>query len=704
MLGSLLKQVVGGMETIPEEISEAFQDQKKVIGGRGLQLPDIVKILQTITASLRTFVCIDALDECAAIHRVKLLNSLKQILEKSPRTRIFITGRLHIRAEIEKRLAGRVTSVSLGPSKDDIVEYLRARLEEDLTPDAMDESLEAGILERIPENMSDMYVGNNPESPAPTLSANRYASRFLLVSLNIDAILHESTISRRREKLNKMTNGLELGAVYGATIERIKAQDGDKSRLGMTALMWISHAERPLRADELCYALAVQLGSTDFDVGNIPSMSTLVNCCQGLITVDKEASTVRLIHFTLQEYLSVHLDLFSKPHSEIAEICLTYLNSKQVKAISIAPPPDTQSTPFLEYCSVYWGAHAKKELSDSGTSLALELLKEGYSLISTELLLAHAGLYNKRYDTCPPFNGLQCASFFGIVKVVAALIEVEGSDINGGGYLGCTPLSWAAYNGHEDVVKILLGGEEVNSNKGDEWGRTPLSHAAQNGHEGVVKILLEREEVNPDKPNNWGSTPLLFAAQNGHEGVVKILLEREEVNPDKPNNWGSTPLSFAARNGHEGVVKILLEREEVNPDNPDNSGETPLSFAAQNGHEGVVKVLLEREEVNPDKPNHGGQTPLLFAARNGHEGVVKLLLEREEVDPDKPNNWGLIPLSCAAQNGHEGVVKILLGREEVNPDKPDKWGETPLSYATREGHERIVALLQSRKAATPNII
>ena len=84
-----------------------------------------------------------------------------------------------------------------------------------------------------------------------------------------------------------MTNGLELGDVYGTTIERIKAQDGDKSRLGMTALMWISHAERPLQADELCHALAVQLGYTDFDAGNIPSIQTLVNCCQGLITIDK---------------------------------------------------------------------------------------------------------------------------------------------------------------------------------------------------------------------------------------------------------------------------------------------------------------------------------------------------------------------------------------------------------------------------------
>jgi len=181
--------------------------------------------------------------------------------------------------------------------------------------------------------------------------------------LNVEAILHESTIYRRQEKLSKMTGGSELGDVYGATIARIKAQDGDKSRLGMAAMMWISHAERPLRADELCHALAVEPGSTDFNIGNIPSISTLVSCCQGLIAVDKEASTVRLIHFTLQEYLSAHPDIFSRPHSAMAEICLSYLSSQHVKALSTSSSPVIRNTPFLEYCSVYWGVHAKEELS-----------------------------------------------------------------------------------------------------------------------------------------------------------------------------------------------------------------------------------------------------------------------------------------------------------------------------------------------------
>jgi len=159
VLGSLLKQMVSGMEKIPEEISRAFQEQKRAIGGRAPQLVDIVKMLQAITSSQPTFMCVDALDECAGVQRLRLLDSLKEILENSPSARLFVTGRPHIRAEIEKRLPGKVTSVSVSPTRGDIITYLRVRLGEDETPDAMDESLEGDILENIPEKISEMCVG-----------------------------------------------------------------------------------------------------------------------------------------------------------------------------------------------------------------------------------------------------------------------------------------------------------------------------------------------------------------------------------------------------------------------------------------------------------------------------------------------------------------------------------------------------------------
>ena len=702
-MGALLKQVVGGLEEIPEEISQAYQKQKKALGGRGPRLSDIVKMLQTTSSKERTFICIDALDECVPEHRAKLIDSLGQILEKSPATRIFVTGRPHIQPEMTRRLAGRVTSLPISTKRDDIIRYLHSRLEEDIIPDAMDSSLEAEILKKVPEDVSEMYVETTLRK-LPQACTDRYIPRFLLVRLNIDVVLQETTIHRRRQKLNAMTDSLGLGDAYGATLDRVKRQGGERARLGVAALMWISHAERPLTADELCHALAIEIGSPNLNTDNIPSIGTLLTCCQGLVVVEKEASTVRLIHFTLQEYLRAHPDLFGPTHSTIAEICLTYLNSQQVRAFSTNPSSDPQHAPFLEYSSLYWGVHAKRDLSDRAKLLALKLFNDHNNHMPTKTLFQaqkpywHTGDFGKIWL----FSGLHYASFFGIVEIVASLVEIEGCDINQMDFRGSTPLVWAARNGHEGVVNTLLEQKNINPDKTDNNGESPLSGAALNGHEGVVKILLGREDVNPDKSDNDGHTSLHCATMYGHEGVVKTLLGRDDIDPDKSDNDGRTPLSWAASNGHEGVVKVLLARDDVNPDKSDNDGRTPFWWAASKGHEGVVKILLGRDDIDPDKSDNNGQTPLWCAAFKGYEGVVKILLERDDVNPDKLDNNGGTPLWCAACSGHEGVVKILLERDDVNPDKPDNDGRTPLSCAASNGHEGVVKVLLARDDVNPD--
>ena len=158
MLGSLLKQLLSGVGAIPVEIVKKFQGQKKAIGGRRLQLADIVKMCAAVTSLQRTFICIDALDECIPRNRLEVLGALGQILRGSPNTRIFMTGRSHIRGVVERELGEGATSVPIVSREDDIVTYLRARLGKDTTPDAMDRSLENDIIKSIPEEASEMCV------------------------------------------------------------------------------------------------------------------------------------------------------------------------------------------------------------------------------------------------------------------------------------------------------------------------------------------------------------------------------------------------------------------------------------------------------------------------------------------------------------------------------------------------------------------
>ena len=158
MLGSLLSQLLSGLEAIPGEIGKKFRGQRKLLGGRRLQLQDIVEMFPAVTSLQRTSICVDALDECIPEHQLEVLGALGQILQRSPNTRMFMTGRSHIRGTVERELGGVAISLSIKPRDSDIVTYLRARLRKDTTPEVMDGGLENDIMKNIPDEVSETYV------------------------------------------------------------------------------------------------------------------------------------------------------------------------------------------------------------------------------------------------------------------------------------------------------------------------------------------------------------------------------------------------------------------------------------------------------------------------------------------------------------------------------------------------------------------
>ena len=379
--------------------------------------------------------------------------------------------------------------------------------------------------------------------------------RFLLVALNIDAILGEVTVRQRRKKLEEMVQGNGLSDAYTATLTRVKGQKGNKSVVGLKVLMWVLYSQRPLQAEELCHALGVEIGSSDLDPENIPSLRTLIASCLGLVTIEASSSTVRLVHFTLQEHLLSLPTLFHNPHSTIAETCLACLNYGSVWDLPPTLDSAPSTMPFLEYASCYWGEHARMGMTENVERLALRLLDTFDQHISAQLLLLRytnertPGLYVHKAAGPRGFTGLHGASFFGIVEIVAKVLDVKKWGLNQGDCMGCTALLWAAMRGREGVVKILLEREDINPDQPDtHFHRTPLSWVAQNGHQGVVSILLERGDVNPNQTDTSGATPIWWAAGNGHEKVVSILLEREDVYPDQTDTDGATPFWWAAAN------------------------------------------------------------------------------------------------------------------------------------------------------------
>ena len=169
MLGSLLRQLVSGLEEIPEVIVQSFRKEKKVIGGRGLQVSGILSMFQIIAATKRTFICVDALDECVPEHLTVVFESLGQILQWSPNTRIFMTGRPHVRGEVERGLGGVATFIFIQTTEDGVLRFLREKLRKDNAPNTMSSTLEGDIMKSIPAISSETYVGTRAKAELPQI-------------------------------------------------------------------------------------------------------------------------------------------------------------------------------------------------------------------------------------------------------------------------------------------------------------------------------------------------------------------------------------------------------------------------------------------------------------------------------------------------------------------------------------------------------
>ena len=161
ILGSFLRQfLTSALEPIPDEITQKLVDiQHK---GSKIENKDTLALLKIRLLQLKhAFICIDAVDELELKVRRQLLNVLKELVINY-NTRLFLTGRSHIESEVQRFF--QVTQsyqIVISASQQDIQEFVRQQVEEDLNPLAMDEGLAKDIEDVIVKRSQGMYVRNS---------------------------------------------------------------------------------------------------------------------------------------------------------------------------------------------------------------------------------------------------------------------------------------------------------------------------------------------------------------------------------------------------------------------------------------------------------------------------------------------------------------------------------------------------------------
>lgn len=400
--------------------------------------------------------------------------------------------------------------------------------------------------------------------------------RFLLPALQIQAVLERTSRAEIRRTIQSLPT--ELGNTFSTTLDRIRRQPRSRSELAMRTLMWISHARRPLTVEELRQAIAVIPGTTSFDPDNICPARFIVGYCLGLVTIDDESSTIRLVHFSLQEYLvKLRRNLFPIGNDGITEICLTYLLYDFFSVGPAGMDEDLEMRivkfPFLPYAGSHWGDHLRGGSGSADEMLALSLLDDNAKLLgSIQVAYCTVSSYTGHSQSYPRLMaGLHVVATFGLEGVPRVLLE-RGTEIDATDGDGWTALHWAAWNGHDSVVRLLLD-QGADGNATDDNEGTALHGAAAHGHAATVSVLMEKVT---DLEARYGNeeTALYRAVSNGHVQVAVLLLDKStDVEAVDGNGW--TALYRAASEGYVHVVRLLLERG-AKVDISNEKGWTPL--------------------------------------------------------------------------------------------------------------------------------
>ncbi|PON28927.1 hypothetical protein TGAM01_v202035 [Trichoderma gamsii] len=600
MLASLIKQICSYFsgELL---FREAFRGHKK----RG-ERPDtqtLEKMLVTSASSFsNVYVVIDALDECPLLNdqREKLLKSLGRIVIDAPKNvHIFLTSRKE--QDIDKRLRAFLSPPS--------------RIEIDLL--AHQETLNRDIHHYIDLKLATDAFHSWPESVKEEVKQSlveKADCMFQYVRFQFEGLQKLTATPQIRKALRELPIGLD--ATYDRILQSI---DSDFQCQVLGSLKWLAFSKRTLSIGELSEVFTLYtMNSNDgiFDEAERPfSCTDILKYFSGLIIVNGsswrvsgDSRTVRLVHFSLKEYLTSSrvlegpTSVFSfkevDSHLSIVRVCLIYLghiSSQYAKGVDLKF--SGHSYHLANYLCDYWLVHLEEILCESADigQEALPLLAANSQSLVTIL---HIGRDLPRRSHPDLLLRPYCyTAFLGLCRLTEFLISECVNKYITSYDLG-RALSIAAYQGNTDIMRLLLkAGADVNvcGTQG-----TSLRTAMRRGD----LIALDLLETHGAIISSLPITECIYEYPD--EEVVEYLLDKgADINMQNKRNETAVHVGFSR--GDERIFKLLLERgADVNAGIHEHLG-TPLQRACwitKDYTTRFVKMLLDR---GADPNNRGGR-------------------------------------------------------------------------------------------------
>lgn len=281
--------------------------------------------------------------------------------------------------------------------------------------------------------------------------------------------------------------------------------------------------------------------------------------------------------------------------------------------------------------------------------------------------MAVPGAWNDVFRQYDNTQALIAASAVGDAVEVKRLIPLAVAPADGN-----RALCKAAENGHPRCVQLLCAVSIFEAVAAHNNPCSPLEWAAKNGHVECVRALLKHSHPSTHFPS------AAFSARHGHLDVVEILA------PALKSKHAGDILTAAAVGGHTTIAK-LLERTFSQQDL--KQGEA-LKNAAASGHVDMVRHFVEYASSQQIA------RALNNAACYGQPACVKVLLSHSSCDDnrlaleelaqlparrwDPANRTTLTPpqkMSLELLAEHCDAQAVLTALQTAHPQDPQFWEE-----------------------------
>ncbi|KAF7507610.1 hypothetical protein GJ744_010280 [Endocarpon pusillum] len=725
LFASLAKQSISQRSDLPFEAKALYSDCQE-----GNTSPSSEQCLNLLKSSIdhyrRTFIVLDALDEHLPSDEDNyspensLLSELKDIQQqKLGRCSFFMTSReIH---SIQEQLQDW-TRLDIRAKESDIRSFVKSRICDDKKfTFAGEVRADPGLAKEIIENVVEKAQG-----------------MFLLPRLHLDRLGNQTRIGKVRKALNDLPS--KLDDTYEDAMYRIQHQHEEHRQLAMRALSWISKAERPLQVEELQHAIAVEFGDEDVEDGPLESATLILSVCAGLVTIDAESRTFRLVHFSVQEFFEKkHYKWFPDADRVIAETCLTYLSFDAFEQ-TVYQGSDSlllllRQYPLFSYAAENWGRHVNRsglgleEVKDVAlrflgnerkVAAAMQAMwqKGDYSLIlfryadqervpGIYLVLAvqcfeFAAAWKScggKIDTKDPTDGytaLQLSIKLYDLEMTRCLLDA-GADVNESRNDGCTALMDAADRALCEIVKLLLE-RGADPNVKDKSQFSCLHHAVSSSGWidfpfeaccGCVELLL-KAGADIEARDASGNTPLMSALFASNFSIGEYLLQ-QGASVDVANSGGEPPLFYILKHCYRvqpmitiRMIELLLQ-SGADVDAADSHGITALRLAAVDLRRYAETEFLVQSGANVNFTDIKRRTVLMDTAEICNDEKIIHLLLRSGADVNMADHLGCTALMESVRNptcSCKGTELLLQFGADVNAT--DEFGETAVTKVVRE--------------------